>query len=170
MDENMIIDNVKLENEIKKLSKPLRFRIFTTLKMPSSAFVGLRIQEFSMDSCTTSLPGGWRTQNPFQSMYWAVQGMAAEMSTGAFPFAISKSISQRLRMYVVGLESDFIKRAKGKIIFQCSNLSEAYIAVEESINTKKPVNCVLISTGKDSSGEVVSKWLFKWNFLALERK
>ena len=166
----MSIDNLKLEKEIKNLSKPLRFRIFTTLKMPSSAFVGLKIEEFSTESCTTSLPGGWRTQNPFRSMYWAVQGMAAEMSTGAFPFAISRSISQNLRMYVIGVESDFIKVARGKIVFYCSNLFDAYNAIEETIRTKKSAKCDLISTGKDSSGEVVSKWIFKWNFLALERK
>jgi len=170
MDENMTIDNSKLEKEIKRLSKSLRFRIFTLLNMPSSAFVGLKIVELTTESCTTSLPGGWRTQNPFRSMYWAVQGMAAEMSTGAFPFAISKSIQNNLRMYVVGVESNFIKRAKGKILFECSNLSDAYNAVEETIKTKNSVNCDLISMGKDSSGEVVSKWIFKWNFLALERK
>ncbi len=73
-------------------------------------------------------------------------------------------------MYVVGVESNFIKRAKGKILFECSNLSDAYNAVEETIKTKNSVNCDLISMGKDSSGEVVSKWIFKWNFLALERK
>ena len=170
MGEIMSIDNLKLEKEIKNLSKPLRFRIFTILKMPSSAFVGLKITQFSTESCTTTIPGGWRTQNPFRSMYWAVQGMAAEMTTGAFPFAISRSISQNLRMYVIGVESDFIRRARGKIVFKCSNLFDAYNAIEETLKTKEPVNCDLISTGKDSSGEVVSKWIFRWNFLALERK
>ena len=166
----MPIDDTKLISEYKSLTGRIKFRIFTALSMPAAWFSGLRLDVLNGDKCVTSLPGGWRSQNPFKTMYWAVQGMAAEMSTGAFPFAISRSISQNLRMYVIGVESDFIKVARGKIVFYCSNLFDAYNAIEETIRTKKSVKCDLISTGKDSSGEVVSKWIFKWNFLALERK
>ena len=73
---------------------------FTAMTMPGAWFAGLRMDEIDDKICTTSLPGGWRTQNPFKTMYWAVQGMGAELATGAVPFAISRSMSEKLRMFV----------------------------------------------------------------------
>ena len=95
--------------------------------------------------CTTSLPGGWRTQNPFKTMYWAVQGMGAELATGAVPFAISRSMSEKLRMFVVGTDAKFIKRAKGRITFRCDEVMKAREAIEESMKSRKPVEVDLIS-------------------------
>ena len=107
----MPIDDTKLESELKGLRRRMRFRLFTALSMPAAAFVGLGINRIDKTTCVTSLPGGWRTQNPFRTMYWAVQGMGAELSTGAAPFALSRSMPEKLRMFVVGVESTFTKRA-----------------------------------------------------------
>jgi hypothetical protein len=32
------------------------------------------------------------------------------------------------------------------------------------------VECDLRSIGRDSSGDVVSEWVFKWNFLVMEKR
>jgi hypothetical protein len=164
----MLIDRKKLIAEYKSLLKGMKFRMFTALSMPSAWFAGLRVIELDDNICVTSLPGGWRTQNPFKTMYWAVQGMGAELSTGAAPFAMSKSMSKKLRMFVVGTEAKFTKRAKGKIIFTCEEISMARDAIEESVVTGIPVECNLTSIATDSSGDVVSEWIFKWNFLVID--
>ena len=159
----MPINETKLEKEYKSLRGRTKFRIFTALSMPAAWFSGIRMDKIDHETCTTSLPGGWRSQNPFKTMYWAVQGMGAELATGAAPFAISRSMDERLRMFVVGTEAKFVKRAKGRITFTCNDVAKARVAIEESLNTGEAVEIDLTSQGKDSEGEIVSEWVFKWN-------
>ncbi len=165
----MPIDDTKLSSEYKSLRRRIRFRLFTALTMPAAWFSGLRMDDIGNQSCTTSLPGGWRSQNPFKTMYWAVQGMGAELSTGAVPFAISRSMSEKLRMFVVGTEAKFVKRAKGRITFTCDEVVKSREAIEESMKTGKPTEIELTSVGRDDSGDIVSEWVFKWNFLVIDR-
>lgn len=164
----VLFDQKKLLSEYKNLLKGPRFRLFTALSMPTAWLAGLKIIQLDDNLCITSLPGGWRSQNPFKTMYWAVQGMGAELSTGASAFALSKSMSEKLRMFVIGTEATFTKRAKGKIIFTCKDNSKTRDAIKESILTGKSVECDLVSVATDKSGDVVSEWVFKWNFLVIE--
>ena len=164
----MPIDDTKLSSEYASLKGRMRFRFFTLMSMPAAWFAGLRMDRIDNTACVTSIPGGWRSQNPFKTMYWAVQGMGAELSTGAAPFAISRSMSEKLRMFVVGTEAKFVKRAKGRITFACNDVSKARDAIEESMASGKPVETDFVSIGKDSSGEIVSEWIFKWNFLVTD--
>ena len=90
----MLIDEKKLDVEYKSLLNGVKFRVFTALSMPTAWFAGLHIKQLDNNICISSLRGGWRTQNPFKTMYWAVQGMGAELSTGAAAFAISKSMTK----------------------------------------------------------------------------
>ena len=164
----VLFDQRKLLSEYKNLLKRPRFSLFTALSMPTAWLAGLKIIQLDDNLCVTSLPGGWRSQNPFKTMYWAVQGMGAELSTGAASFALSKSMSNKLRMFVIGTEATFTKRAKGKIIFTCKDNSKTRDAIKESILTGKSVECDLVSVATDKSGDVVSEWVFKWNFLVIE--
>ena len=68
---------------IQQMKSPLGFRAYLGFKLPLAAFAGLRVDEFTAERCAVSLPYGWRTQNPFNSIYFAAQCMAAELSTGA---------------------------------------------------------------------------------------
>ena len=83
----------------------------------------------------------------------------------ATPFAISRSMDERLRMFVVGTEAKFVKRAKGRITFTCNDIAKAREAIEESLSTGEAVEIDLNSQGKDSTGDIVSEWVFKWNLL-----
>ena len=96
--------------------------------------------------------------------------MGAELTTGAAPFAISRSMSERLRMFVVGTEAKFVKRARGRITFTCNDISKARDAIEESLRTGEAIEVDLISHGKDSTGDIVSEWVFKWNLLVMDRE
>ncbi|HEA31083.1 MAG TPA: thioesterase, partial [Leeuwenhoekiella sp.] len=51
-------------------------------KLPSAWICGVRVQTIGRNTCTTTVRHRWINQNPFKSMFWAVQGMAAELSTG----------------------------------------------------------------------------------------
>ncbi len=165
----MPIDDTKLDSEYRGLKSRMKFRAFAAMSMPAAWFAGLRMDKLDNESCVTSLPGGWRTQNPFKTMYWAVQGMGAELATGAAPFAMSRSMPEKLRMFVVGTEAKFVKRAKGRITFTCNDVNAAREAIEESMKSGEPVECDFASIGTDASGDIVSEWVFKWNFLVIDR-
>ena len=44
---------------------------------------GMRIKKLNKDQCIVSVPFKWINKNPFKSTFWAVLGMAGEMSTAA---------------------------------------------------------------------------------------
>ena len=56
---------------------------FTFLKLPSVYWLGIRVKTISEQNCTVTVKHRWISQNPFKSLFWAVQGMAAELTTGA---------------------------------------------------------------------------------------
>ena len=126
----MPIDQGKLKSEFRSLLGPVKFRLFSLVSMPTARFAGLRVDHLDDSSCVTSIPGGWRSQNPFKTMYWAVQGMGAELATGAAPFAMARSMPEKLRMFVVGTDASFTKRARGRISFSCEDVSAARKAIE----------------------------------------
>ena len=158
----MPIDDSKLAAEYRGLRGPVKFRLFSLVSMPTARFAGLRLDRIDDEACVTSIPGGWRSQNPFKTMYWAVQGAA--------PFAMSRAMPEKLRMFVVGTEANFGKRAKGRIRFTCDEVSAARDAIEQSRVSGESVECDLKSVGRDSSGDIVSEWMFKWNFLVIDRR
>ena len=164
----MTVEETKLLREINRIKSPIRFKLWSFWKFPASRFAGLRIDKLDSESCVISVPGGWRTQNPFNSMYWAVQGMGAELSTGGYALAIVNSLGVKTRTLVAAQESKFTKKARGRITFTCKDGELARSAVEESIQTGSPVSAELKSTGRDSTGDVVSEWIFQWSFLVIE--
>ena len=65
------------------LSRPKGFNTFLMMKLPSAYLCGVRLKSVNNETCVTTVKYKWINQNPFNSMFWAVQGMAAELSTGA---------------------------------------------------------------------------------------
>ena len=55
---------------------------FLFFKLPSVWWCGIRVREISKESCSANVRLGWFNKNPFKSLFWAVQGMAAELTTG----------------------------------------------------------------------------------------
>ena len=51
------------------------FRLWTWRALPLAAFAGVRLTRLDGDVAVVRLPGGWRSQNPFRSTYFAAQAM-----------------------------------------------------------------------------------------------
>ena len=85
--------------------------------LPLAAFAGLRVVRLDEQACSVSLPGGWRTQNPFRSTYFAAQAMAAEMSTGAPALVLLEDAKASVAMLVVGLSVTYTKKLVGEGVF-----------------------------------------------------
>ena len=100
-------------------------------------------------------------------MFWAVQGMAAELSTGVFFIWSIKSSKVLVSMLVLKNKAIFKKKAKGLIRFKCDQGENAVEAINTAIETGEPVIIKMKSAGTDSSGDVVSEFEFEWT---LKRK
>jgi len=66
----------------QKISSPIQFGFFLATKLPAAFFVGLRLKEINETQCSIGVRHSFFSKNPFRSMYFAAEAMAAEMSSG----------------------------------------------------------------------------------------
>jgi len=102
-------------------------------------------------------------QNPFGSIFWAVQGMAAELSTAVFLMYTIRKSKQAVSMLVLKNRAVFKKKAKGLVKFHCTQGAEAVDAVNKAIESGEAVAVPLKSVGTDASGDIVSEFEFEWS-------
>jgi Domain of unknown function (DUF4442) len=141
---------------------PKKINMFTMLKLPSAYLTGVRVKKISEETCITSVKLRWINQNPFNSMFWAVQGMAAELSTGALVMAQIRDSGAKVSMLVANNKATFTKKAKGRITFSCQDgiaIKEAILATVESGEGQ---TCWMKAEGVDDHGDVVSVFHFEW--------
>jgi hypothetical protein len=133
------------------------------LKLPLAYLGGVRVKTLSDEEATVKISHKWMNQNPFQSMFWAAQGMAAEMSTGVLVMKAIEDAKEKVSMLVTHQQASFYKKATGKILFTCAGGKEISEAIKASKETKEGQVVVLTSEGKNEDGLVVSKFSFEWS-------
>jgi hypothetical protein len=148
----------------RQLINPFKFRLFMIQRLPAAFFAGLRIQAFDERHAIISVKYKWFTQNPFRSMYFAVQSMAAEMSTGLLSSAQVYERKPSVSMLVVGMEAKFLKKVTGTAFFTCNDGAVIARAVEETIASGDGRTITCTSVGTDTAGEKVSEFLITWSF------
>ncbi len=154
-------------NQFSKLiSNPISFRFFLFQKLPAAFFSGLRIHHFDANSCTVKIKYSWFTKNPFKSIYFAVEAMAAEMCSGMLAFGQVYQRNPKISMLVVKLEVNFVKKATGTILFTCEDGAAIQAAINESIKTGEGKTITTLSKGKNSANETVAEFLITWSFKA----
>jgi len=131
-------------------------------KLPSAYFCGVRVKEITDDSCITTVKYKWINQNPFNSMFWAVQGMAAELSTGALVMLKIKASGKRISMLVANNNGTFIKKAIGRITFSCNEGHLIDNAIAKAVETGEGQTIWMKSIGVNSEGVEVSSFNFEW--------
>lgn len=138
-------------------------RYFTLLKLPLVYFSGIRITTIDTDRVETSVKLKWINQNPFRSMFWAVQGMAAELTTGVLLMREINAQNSSVSMLLVETKASFSKKAKGKIVFSCDESKSAKDLIEKAISTGDGQLHWFTSIGKDENGDEVSRFQFHWS-------
>ena len=136
---------------------------FLFFKLPSAFICGVRVQSINESACVVSVKHRWINQNPFNSMYFAVQAMAAELATGALVmFQIQKS-GRKISMLVANNKGNFTKKATGRITFTCQDGQLIAKAISETIATGEGQTFWMKSIGIDEKGVQVSKMDFEWS-------
>ena len=138
-------------------------RYFTILKLPLVYFSGIRITTIDTDRVEASVKLKWINQNPFRSMFWAVQGMAAELTTGVLLMREINAQKSSVSMLLVETKASFSKKAKGKIVFSSDESKSAKDLIEKAISTGDGQLHWFTSIGKDENGDEVSRFQFHWS-------
>ncbi|MBC8172290.1 MAG: DUF4442 domain-containing protein [Chitinophagales bacterium] len=150
----------------KQITNRLLFKLFLLQKLPIALIAGVTLRELNKEKCVVSVPFKWLSQNPFKSIYFATQAMAAEMSTGVLGLYAVRGNKPAISLLVTTLEAEFVKKATTRIYFTCENGQEIFDAVEKAISTGEGVSVKAKSTGKLRDGTVVSNFFITWSFKA----
>ena len=141
----------------------LSINSYLFFKLPSAYWYGVRVKSIDTEKCLVSVKLNWFNKNPFKSIFWAVQGMAAELSTGML---VTKQINERkinVSMLVISNSSNFYKKAVGRINFYCEQGSEVK-NIFDKLDKKNPTNKIILhSKGIDEAGDIVSEFKFEWS-------
>ena len=136
---------------------------FVFFKLPSAFICGVRVKEFDENKCVVTVKHRWINQNPFNSMYWAVQGMAAELATGALLMQQIHKSGQKISMLVANNKGNFSKKATGRITFVCNDGFLAEQAIQAAIASGEGQSFWMKSIGTNQNGEQVSEMDFEWS-------
>ena len=143
--------------------------LFMGAKLPLGLFAGLRVDELDSEGCSVSVPYGWRSQNPFRSIYFAAQCMAAEMSTGALAMLAIKSSKSSVAMLITNMKADFVKKGNKRTTFRCDAGPEFFQAVSDTIGDGEPRTVTARVQGQMPDGTVVSNFEFTWSLKARKK-
>jgi hypothetical protein len=141
---------------------PKKVNSFNFFKLPSVWWCGIRVKSLDETTCVATVKHKWINQNPFRSMFWAVQGMAAELTTGTLVMRQIHESGKRISMLVLNNKANFSKKATGRITFSCSQGNEVKEAIQKSIETGKGQTIWMKSIGVNEDGVVVSTFNFEW--------
>jgi hypothetical protein len=148
----------------KQITQALKFRLFLLQKLPSAFFAGLKIESFDEKHAAVTVKHKWFNQNPFRSLYFAIQSMAAEMSTGLLCYGQLYQRKPAVSMLVLQVKGSFSKKATGKITFTCNDGAAIEEAVEEAVKSGNGTIVKCLSVGKDEISEIVSEFEVVWSF------
>lgn len=149
---------------IGKLKNPFFLKIFLLTKLPLALFGGLKLIKLDDKTCITSMPYGWRTKNPFKSMYFAAQSMAAEFSTALLAANSIKKSGKNIALLIVNMKAEFSKKASSKVIFTCNDGEKYKDGIMKCVESGETVSIEGRAEGVDSYGDIVSVFYFTWSF------
>jgi hypothetical protein len=140
-----------------------KLNTFTFFKLPAAWWCGVRLKYIDKKKAVVSVKHVWRNQNPFKSMFWAVQGMAAELSTGALMIDQIEDSGRKISMLVSNNNANFSKKATGRISFTCEDGHLIKDALDKTIETGEGQTIWMKSVGVNEDGVVVSTFNFEWS-------
>ena len=142
---------------------PTKLNAFLFLKLPAAFLCGVRVKSIAIEKCVATVKYRWLNQNPFNSMYFAVQAMAAELTTGALVMYQIKKSGKNISMLVANNKANYSKKAIGRITFSCNEGHAIKEAIQKTIASGEGETIWLKSIGIDEKGDQVSEMDFEWS-------
>jgi hypothetical protein len=148
----------------RRLLRRPSFALHLLARLPLALCAGLRLRRLDEQECVVSLPGGWRTRNPFGSTYFAAQALAAELSTGAPAMLLAHGAPRSTALILVELRAVFSRRIVGPSLFTFSDLAPMKDAVLRAAAQDDPVTFTAKALGRGEDGVVASAFEVTWSF------
>ena len=148
----------------KKMLNPFLFGLYTFLNVPAGWIAGMKLKELDQHRAISSLPFKWLNKNPFQSIYFAVQSMAAELSTASLALLAVTGRKPGIALIIVDLKASFPKKAVGRTTFTCEDGRLLFEAVENAARTGEASLATAKTIGRLDDGTVVAEFYFTWSF------
>lgn len=143
---------------------PKKINSYLLFKLPSAYFTGVRVKSITEEKSVIGIKYNYASKNPFKSIFWAVQGMAAELSSGVLVMdAIAKS-GKKVSMLVINMNATFTKKATGKVVFECNDGLKIKETIKKAVETGEGQTITVTSEGINEDGVSVSKFQFEWSF------
>ncbi|KAB1067389.1 DUF4442 domain-containing protein [Tamlana haliotis] len=142
---------------------PSKLNSYIIFELPSAYLCGVRTRYIDAEKCVVTVKHRWINQNPFKSMFWAVQGMAAEFSTGALMMMKVQATGKKISMLVTANSATYTKKARGKITFTCNDGPLVDELLKKAIQSGEGETLTMQSVGVDEAGDVVSTFNFEWS-------
>lgn len=156
--------NPKQQKLISQVTRGSLFKLYLFKSLPMGWIAGLRIRELSEVRCVTSVPFKRLNKNPFRSIYFAVQSMAAELSTASGCLLAVEGQNPSVAFIIVDLKATFTKKATDRVFFTCEDCHKAFEAVNKCIDSGNSETATFKTVGKMKDGTIVSEFEFTWSF------
>ena len=141
---------------------PNKINRWMLFKLPAAWLTGVRLTLIDESKCEVKVRFKWINQNPYRSMFWAVQAMAAELTTGMLLTKSIKDSNSDISMLLVSNKSSFYKKAVGKITFVCDEGEIAKQLINSTIKNTTS-KAWFKAKGYDEAGDQVSEFDFEWS-------
>ena len=142
---------------------PRHINRFLLIKLPSAWISGIRLQSISDKKAVVTAKHRWINQNPFQSMYFAVLAMGAELSIGILVMKKIQESGKNISMLVTGIQGEFYKKARGKIRFVCEQGDLIDTQIHQAVQTGEGIRFELVSKAFDEQNDEVCQFVFQWS-------
>jgi hypothetical protein len=157
-------------DKIRKLATSWKLKLFMLQKLPLAFVAGLKVTEISPSGAQVRIPYKHLNVNPFKSMYFAAQAMAAELSTGILALAAVQDEEAPISMLVLNMQAAFTKKATSAVVFSCNEGDAIAEAVHQAKLTGEGQTITVKSRGFDKNNEMVSEFDFTWTFKSKSKK
>ena len=141
---------------------PNKINRWMLFKLPAAWLTGVRLSLINEGKCEVKVRFKWVNQNPYRSMFWAVQAMAAELTTGMLLTKSIQDSNSDISMLLVSNKSSFYKKAVGKITFVCDEGEIAKQLINSTIKNTTS-KAWFKAKGYDEAGDQVSEFDFEWS-------
>jgi len=148
----------------RRVLKRWQFTAYLWARLPLGACAGLRLRRLDASACAVSLPGGWRTRNPFGSTYFAAQAMAAEMSTGAPAMMLVQGAAASVALILREIRAVFTRRIQGEALFTFEDVAGMRAAVERAAAGDESQMYTGRAIGRTADGELAAEFEITWSF------
>jgi len=164
-----VIFEGRAEQMRRRLGGGLGFRLYLLARVPLAFAAGLRLERLDEEACETSLPGGWRTRNPFGSTYFAALAMAAEAASGAPAIALASGAPASVAVILREVHAVFTRRVVGRARFAFRDLAGLKAAVDRAAESDDSVPYAAEVLGRGPDGEPAAEFRVVWSFKRRQR-